>query len=289
MIKQKITTKIGYKITSTEFKPDRVAEGVVIISPATGVKQTYYAKFSEFLRSEGYIVVTFDFGGISESKFKSLKAFDTSASAWGNNDLEAVLKFYQAKYPKESTSIIGHSIGGQLIGLAASIEHIDKVILVAAQSGYWKFWKGFEKSKMYVIWNILFPILTRFFGFFPGKRLGIMEDLPKSMALEWRKWCVSPNYLFDHIHEASLNYSKLTCEIHSYSAIDDNYAPKEAVDWMTSKYINSTINRKHLIPKEIDSPKIGHFGFFKASMRSTIWKMILNDIRPSMKVVSKEK
>lgn len=279
MNKQEISTKIGYKITATEFTPESISQGLVIISPATGVRQTYYFKFSEFLRSEGYTVITFDFGGIGESKFKSLRKFDTSAAAWGFNDLEAVLKFYQEKYPEELTAIIGHSIGGQLIGLASSISNIEKVILIATQSGYWKFWTGFERFKMFVNWYLIFPALTRLFGFFPGKKLGVMEDLPKSMALEWRKWCVSPNYLFDHLDEKSLNYSKLQTEIHSYSASDDDYAPMEAVDWLSYKYENSVVHRTHLIPEEINCSKIGHFGFFKQKMKETIWKMILRDIR----------
>ncbi|MTI33047.1 alpha/beta hydrolase family protein [Xanthovirga aplysinae] len=284
MQKRIINTKIGYEITSTEFEATTNPLGVVIISSATGVKQNYYFKFAEFLNSEGYSTITFDYGGIGESKNESLKTFDTNAFNWGNNDLESVIQFYTEKYTGKPLTVIGHSIGGQLIGLTPSAQNINNIVLVASQTGYWKFWKGIEKLKMLFNWYFIFPILTRVYGFFPGKGLGAMEDLPKSMALEWRKWCASPNYLFDHIEEEYLNFDKLKCELHSYSVSDDNYAPKKAVDWLANKYSRALITRKHINPKDLNHSKIGHFGFFKEKMKDTFWKMMLKDIKAPSQV-----
>ncbi len=281
--KRRIKTKIGYEITVTEFEPIINANGIVIISPATGVKQSFYFKFAEFLQSEGYATYTFDFSGIGESKNRSLKKFDTTASNWGNNDLEAVLQFYRNKYLNKNMVVIGHSIGGQLIGLAPSSLGIDKIILIAAQGGYWKFWKGTKRFRMLLNWYLLFPLLTRVYGFFPGKRLKLMEDLPRSMSLEWRKWCTSPNYLFDHIDIDKLYYSKINCALISYSISDDRFAPKKAVDWITEKYNNTQRTRKHLNLVHFRTTKIGHFGFFKEKMKHTLWKMIVDDLNTKFK------
>ena len=182
-----------------------------------------------------------------------------------------------------SLTVIGHSIGGQLIGLAPSSKYIDKIILIASQSGYWKFWKGIEKFKMILNWYLIFPILTKIYGYFPGKKLKVMEDLPKSVSMEWRKWCVSPKYLFDHVNEKHLFYNKIDCELYSYSSNDDRYAPKEAVDWMANNYKNARILRSHLNPKDFNFTKIGHFGFFKDKMKNTIWKIILENLQTTNK------
>ncbi len=42
MQKQKIKTKKGYEIAITIFEPIETPKGIVLISPATGVKQSYY-------------------------------------------------------------------------------------------------------------------------------------------------------------------------------------------------------------------------------------------------------
>lgn len=272
-----IDTQAGYQLGALEFPGER--SQMVLISPATGVKQRYYLKFAQYLQSEGYSTFTFDFGGIGTSKQESLKTFDTSAFQWGANDLEAMIQHCRKKHPSKSLTVIGHSIGGQLIDLAPSACYISKVLLVASQSGYYGHWKGIEQLKMRLNWFLVFPVLTGLFGYFPGKKLGVMEDLPKSMATEWRTWCTSPNYLFDFISPEKLHFDKVTAPLYNYSATDDNYAPKKAVDWLSNKYDQATTTRRHLQPKELRLSKIGHFGFFKDSMKTTFWQLILDDLK----------
>jgi predicted alpha/beta hydrolase len=251
---------------------------MVVISPATGVKQSFYSAFADFLKQEGFMVITFDFGGIGESKRDNLRRFDTSASDWAKNDLNSVLLFVKENYPELPLNLIGHSIGGQLVGLAPASKYVDKLILVAVQSGYWRFWKGFSKVKMFVYWFMLFPILIRIFGYFPGKRFSSMEDLPKSMALEWSKWGRHPSYLFAYFNEQDLYFNKLKCEIIAYSSSDDFYAPEKSVDWMGYKYTNAKLKRIRLIPQENDLKNIGHFGFFRSKMKMLFWEPVVKDI-----------
>ncbi|HHL31427.1 MAG TPA: alpha/beta fold hydrolase [Oceanospirillales bacterium] len=278
MNKVNLTTDLGYPIAVNEFLPANKPKACVLIASATGVKQTLYCKFSQFLAEQGYAVYTFDYGGIGESKTTSLKAFDTSASNWSNNDLEAVIQHSKKRHGDMKLMLIGHSIGGQLIGINPSAKNVDGILLVAAQTGYWPLWKGSEKIKMFLVWYFLMPTLTRLFGYFPGKSIGSSEDLPKAMALEWRKWCVSPNYLFDHNPHASDLYNAIKCPIHSFSAEDDNFAPKVTVDWLTEKYNNADKVRIHLVPKEIGADKIGHFGYFRSKNKGIIWNLLLKHL-----------
>lgn len=278
MNKIKIETPQGNIITATQFIPEGASKSVVLIAPATGVKQTYYYKFAAFLKSENHYVYTFDFGGIGASKTESLKTFDTTPLNWANNDLESMLQYVKKNHSGLKLTVIGHSIGGQLIGLSPSSNKIDNIILVASQTGYWKFWKGIEKLKMQLNWFVVFPLFTSLYGYFPGKKLGIMENLPKSFSNNWKTWCKSPNYLFDHIKEENLYYKEVRCTIHSYSVFDDNYAPKDAVSWLTNKYANANINRVHLLPEDVKSKKFGHFGFFKEKSKALIWHRFLEKI-----------
>ena len=143
-----------------------------------GVKQSFYKNFSEFAETNGISVITFDYSGIGNSLNGNIKSYRDSLYSWGNKDLETVIKYSVEKFPHHKKVIIGHSVGGQLIGLAPSSIHLDKIILISAQSGFWGFWKGIDKVKMFLNWYLLFPTLTYFIGYMPSKRFSKMENLP---------------------------------------------------------------------------------------------------------------
>lgn len=278
MNKISINTAEGHPISVSEFVCSAPAKASILIASATGVKKEYYQKFAEFLSRENFNVYTFDYEGIGESRQEPIKKNTASASSWTLNDLDAAIKHIKGIHSDTKLILIGHSIGGQLIGLAPSSRLADAIILVAAQTGYWRFWKGFNKIKMYATWHFLIPTLTTLFGYFPGKKLGLSEDLPKNMALEWRKWCRSKNYLFDHYRYAKQKYESIHCPIISFSAEDDDFAPRATVDWLTEKYSKATLQRKHLIPSELGVKNIGHFGFFRSKYQTPIWDLFLTEI-----------
>ncbi|MGS2740165.1 alpha/beta hydrolase family protein [Sinomicrobium sp. M5D2P17] len=278
MDSRELPTPAGYTIVAKEFACAAHPKGVVVIVPATGVKQSYYYKFAGFLRNKGYTTFTFDYGGIGASRKGPLQNFRTSATAWAKNDIEEVIRFAGKKYPEVKLTLIGHSIGGQLIGLAPSSVLADRILLVAAQNGYWKFWKGAGRLRMLLNWYFLFPVITKIFGYFPGKKLGVMEDLPEGMVREWRKWCVTPDYLFGYYEEEALFFHKFRGKLFVYSIEDDRFAPEEAVHWLSRKYANTGMEKRHLIPADFGLEKIGHFGVFKSKNKSHFWNLLLRDI-----------
>jgi predicted alpha/beta hydrolase len=251
---------------------------VLIISSATGVKQGFYKKFADFVSANGITVITFDYSGIGLSLKKPIKQIKSSASDWGKNDLEAVIKFTKENYPNAKITLLGHSVGGQIIGLAKSSSEVQKIILVSAQSGYWKMWKGFDRLKMWANWHILFPTLINVFGYMPSKRISGMENLPKNVAKQWSGWCRKPNYLFDEVSKQDLFFKNISVKAIAISIENDFYAPKDAVDFLTEKYENAEIKKLHLRPTEYNTNTIGHFGVFREKFENTLWKLVMNEI-----------
>jgi predicted alpha/beta hydrolase len=270
-----LTTNLN-QITAQIYDAEK--NTVLIISPATGVKQGFYKKFADFISANGITVITFDYSGIGLSLKKPIKQIKCSASDWGKNDLEAVIKFTKENYPNAKITLLGHSIGGQIIGLAKSSSELQKIILVSAQSGYWKMWKGFDRVKMWANWHILFPILINLFGYMPSKRISGMENLPKNVAKQWSSWGRKPNYLFDEVSEQDLFYKNVSVKAIAISIENDFYAPKDAVDFFTKKYENAEIKKLHLRPTEYNTKAIGHFGVFREKFENTLWKLLMNEI-----------
>ena len=278
MRKTTLHTKAGYNIALNIFEPESPDENVVLILPANGTKQIFYSDFAQFLTRNNCVTITFDYGGIGESKSESLRSFDTSIINWGKYDLEAVLSTIKTDYPDKRLVVVAHSMGGQMIGLAPSSQYVDKLIFVNVPSGYLKFWTGTGRMKMLMTWYFWFPVLTRLFGYMPTSKISAMEDLPKSAALQWRRWCLSPNYMFDHLDGHETWYDRIDCPLVSYSVKNDAFAPKDAVDWFTNRFTGCNKKRIHIDPAVLDMEYIGHSGFFKESNRDTLWPILLNEI-----------
>lgn len=251
---------------------------MLLIAPATGVKQDFYHKFAGFLQNNGIAVVTFDYCGIGQSLKRPIKEITCNAMDWGKKDLESVINYVLQNFPSHKKCLLGHSIGGQLIGLAKSSIHMDKIILVAAQSGYWKFWTGYARTKMWFNWHILFPLLTSLFGYFPSKKVSRMENLPRNVAKQWRNWGKHADYMFSQLSANETVFEELTVEMTAYSIEDDKFAPKKAVNWMTEKYSNAPIKTLHLEPSKFETDSIGHFGVFRDKFENTLWKKLFLEI-----------
>lgn len=271
-----LSTPKGYPVAATLFAS--AGTRLAVIAPATGVKQSFYRNFASYLQKNGISVITFDYGGIGESRGR-LTQFDTSALDWGRNDLHSVIDYALNAFSGKEVVLVGHSIGGQLIGVAENSSRAKKIVLIAAQSGYWKFWKGFSKLQMWANWHILFPALTEVFGYMPSSLLSAMEDLPKGVAREWSGWCKNPNYLFDVVDPKELYFGRISCHVVSLSASDDPFAPKAAVDWLASRFLSAKMKRMHLEPRELGLEKMGHFGFFKKDCSESLWPMLRDELK----------
>lgn len=272
-----INTPLAYVLSVSKFTSTEEHQ-IAIIASATGVKKEYYTKFAQFLADSGVTTYTFDYGGINHSKKTSLRSFDTSLTNWATNDIESVLLFVKQQHPNAKIHYIGHSIGGQLLGLVPSNHLLSNVVLVASQSGHTRFWSGFSKVKMLFNWYVVFPLFCISFGYLPSKKIAGMEDLPKSMALEFARWGRQRDYLFHYKDEHELFFDQLKGTLTVYSCPNDEFAPKGAIDWLAQKYTQMKLTRKHLNPKEYGEVEIGHFGFFKSRYQHSIWKEFLADL-----------
>lgn len=254
------------------------ADKVLVITSATGVKQEFYSKFAHFVNRHSIAVITFDYCGIGRSLTQPIKETTTNAEAWAKNDLQSVLTYTIEQYPKAQKLLLGHSIGGQLIGLTPASAQMDKIVLVASQSGYWRYWKGAGQRAMLFNWFVLFPVLLPIFGYLPSKKITGMEKLPKPMAQQWRNWATKKNYYLDDPSLGATYFDEIHGRLTAYSIEGDRYAPRAAVNWLTSQFVNAKVETHHLVGADFDVKKIGHFGIFRDRFEGTIWTALLESL-----------
>src|SRR5690606_16961808 len=114
----------------TMFEPEGAARAAVIVPSAMGVAQSFYSRFAEWLSRQGFAVCTFDYRGIGLSKPRTLRGFDVTIFDWAREDCAAVIDFVKARFADVPLYWIGHSLGGQLLGLIPNRSQIDRVVTV---------------------------------------------------------------------------------------------------------------------------------------------------------------
>jgi predicted alpha/beta hydrolase len=253
-----IPARDGYNLAASHFPVDGGARAVVLISPATGVKRSLYRRFAEYLAGRAFAVVSWDWRGTGDSRPVSLRGFPATMRDWAEQDLSGMIGWAGQRYPGLPVLVVGHSFGGQALGLAAGGERIVAAVTVAAQSGFWGHWP-FPSRYMYAaLWHLLMPGLTRIVGWFPAARLGLGEDLPAGVALQWARWCRTRDYLDDWS-----GHQRFQAPLYVLGFTDDPFAPPRAVHALHDRYGSSSQVRRILAPREVGMRRIGHFGFFR--------------------------
>ena len=77
--------------------------------------------------------------------------------------------------------------------------------------------------------------LVHALGYAPGW-VGIGEDLPKGVFLQWADWVSSPRYLFDSKLPALENFAKFKGELRALCFSDDPWATRPAVELLASGF-----------------------------------------------------
>src|SRR5438477_6895561 len=113
----------GFRLAGTLFAPAGRAAGAargqaVVVNSAMGVPRRYYAPFARFLAASGFHVLTYDYRGIGESRRGPVGEVRARLSDWGEKDFVAALDWASREVGGTRALVVGHSVGGQIVGLA---------------------------------------------------------------------------------------------------------------------------------------------------------------------------
>ena len=252
-----------------------VALAQIVVAPAMGVLQSYYQSFARWLAEQGYGVTTFDYRGHGLSLQGPLRDAKADLLDWAQ-DCELVALQIKKQFPGQSLLWIGHSVGSQLPGLAAIALPINGLLSVGSGSGYWRDNAAPTKRVIRLFWWGIAPLATAMFGGFPGRKLGIVGDLPAGVLWQWRRWCLNPHYGIGVEGEwAADAYAAAHYPLHALYFDDDEMMSLASVQSLVGWYRNAPSILEKVSPAIVPSGRIGHMGYFREEMRELLWRPLL--------------
>ncbi len=261
----------GYPLTVTRYTAAGKPWASLVMASAMGVRQEFYAPLARHFADNGIHVLTFDYRGTFASRPERMRGFPATVLTWANEDLDAMLVEADAMASSLPLAYLGHSLGGQILGVPPNNHRVRAALTVTAGSGWYRH-NDRMPFQVRLFWFGAIPALTPLFGYFPGKATRMVGDLPEGVAWQWRRWCLDRDYLHSEGAVMETSFDRVRAPIRSYSFEDDSIITRAAVDDLHGRYRQAKVERRHLEPADIGARRIAHFGFFSESSRDTLWR-----------------
>jgi predicted alpha/beta hydrolase len=265
----------GRPLAATLFAPAAGAAAgapITVIAGGTGIGRRYYARFAGWLAERGRLALTFDYRDTGGSRSGSLKGSQVRMRDWCVLDTPGIIAWAAREHSGRPLHWVGHSLGGFAVGLAHNNRLIARQLNIGTLSGYWRHMAVPERYRVRVLMGVVAPLVIRARGYFPGVLIG-GEDMPGPAFLEWRRWCLSPGFLFDDpaLPEAA-NFGHLRAPVRFGQVEDDPWGTPAAVEAIAARFAGSADRSFWRIRlADAGARRIGHHGFFRSELRETLW------------------
>ncbi len=275
----KIAALDGYPLGATLRSPVGKPLGVIQIQSGTGIPQELYWPFAEYLTARGYVTVTFDYRGINQSSPDTLKGFEAKITDWGRLDMAGVFDWVLDLYPDLKKIVIGHSMGGQMLGLMHNNHAIDQAIFIASCTGYWRDFQN-PIRRLMPLWIFAMTWSTKVYGYATAKKLRQGENLPGGVALQFANWCANPGYFQDDLERGTvpLYFDQYQGPLTSIQITDDPMANEVTANKLLTFYPNAQKTVQRIAPGDLGAKKIGHTGYFSRRFRDDLWAQLIQQL-----------
>ncbi len=272
----RIETRDGVVLAGTFFAP-QAPQAAVLLSGGTGIPQQLYHPLAAYLAEQGLAVLSYDYRGIGASRPQRLRGFVASVTHWGQHDAPAALELLAMRYRELPLRLLAHSMGGQIVGMMPNHARLERVVALASSTGYWRNMTPPFRYFAAAMWFTVIPLTTTIFGYAPAKALGQGEDLPREVALDWRRWCLRPSYFRPELSTriAPVYYDEVRTPMHFVRIADDPIANAITQPDLMAYYSLAPKTERVIHPHEVGVSRIGHAGLFSRRFRDSLWPEVL--------------
>ncbi len=272
-----ISTPDGVSLAATLFLPLPSApapKAAVLISSGTGFPKAFYQLFAAYGASRGFACMTYDYRGIGGSAPADMRGCQADIIDWGTRDAPAALAFLAQRFDGVPIFTLGHSVGGQIIGLMDNHDLASAHAFVAVGNGYMPYhWPRYWPLEL-LFFYILGPLSLLHHGYIKGPDYWPGASMPRKVFLQWRRWCQRKTYYQRDVDEklGGGNFAMGGVPIRQFGFADDPVINSRSVKLMEQLYDSANYDTKWIRPADIGVKAIGHSGAFSTKAKG-FWPM----------------
>ncbi|ODT96504.1 MAG: alpha/beta hydrolase [Rhodanobacter sp. SCN 67-45] len=232
--------------------------------PAMGMPARHYLPLAQALAVAGVAVVLHEWRGIGSSDRRAGRDCNWGYRQLLQDDLPAGMAAVRQRWPQARCWLGGHSLGGQLGLLYASLHPHDfaGMVLVASGAPYWRrFRHGWLIGAAYA----LAPWLAALVGHLPGRRIGFGGNEARGVIADWARSGRSGRYAVAGMTEdferllAALQLPVLALRLQQ-----DWLGPPASLAWLLGKLGPAARRVETISRDDLDGTPADHFGWMKA-------------------------
>lgn len=259
-----VTTADGARFELLAILPGGDWRQLLYWVPAMGIPARHYLPLAGALAALGIAVVVHEWRGIGSSDRRAGRSCNWGYRELLQDDLPAGLAAVRTRWPRAGCWLGGHSLGGQLATLHASLhpQAFAGLLLVASGSPYWRrFRHGWLIGAAYA----LAPLLAGLVGYLPGRQIGFGGNEARGVIADWARSGRTGRYAADGMaQDFERRLAALQLPLLALRLQDDWLAPTASLAWLLGKLGPAERVVEAVTPQDLGGLPADHFGWMKA-------------------------
>lgn len=231
--------------------------------PAMGIPARHYLPLAEALSALGIAVVVHEWRGIGSSNRRAGRHGDWGYRELLCDDLPAGMAAVRGRWPQAGCWLGGHSLGGQLSTLYASLHPAAFAGLLLVASGA-PYWRRFRHGWLIGVAYALAPLLAGLVGYLPGRRIGFGGNEARGVIADWSRSGRTGSYVVDGmVQDFERQLAGLRLPLLALRLQDDWLGPPASLDWLLGKLGPAERTVDVVTPRDMGGLPADHFGWMK--------------------------
>jgi predicted alpha/beta hydrolase len=229
-----------------------------------GIPARHYLPLAQALADRGIAVVLHEWRGIGSSDRRAGRNCDWGYRQLLQDDLPAGMAAVRRCWPRAHCWLGGHSLGGQLCLLYASLHPHDFAgwVLVASGAPYWR---RFRHGWLIAAASALAPLLAALVGYLPGRRIGFGGNEARGVIADWARSGRSGRYsVAGMARDFERQLAALRLPLLALRLQQDWLGPPASLDWLLGKLGSGERCVEVVTPADMGGMPADHFGWMKA-------------------------
>lgn len=231
--------------------------------PALGVSARHYLPLAEALAARGIAMVVHEWRGLGSSNLRASRSNDWAYRDLLMSDLPAALATVRRHWSQPACWLGGHSLGGQLAAIYASLHSSEHAGLVLVASGS-PYWRQYRHGRALAAAYVATSLLTRALGYLPGRRIGFGGNEARGLIIDWARTGCTGRYAAAGVaQDLESELAKLSLPVLALRLRDDWMAPPASLNWLLDKMPLAPRTVAEITPSDLDGRPAGHFNWMK--------------------------